>query len=147
MLHYILRAATADDLNLAFQITKEAMRDYVVATWGVWSEPEQREWHRAGFAPGTHQIILVSGVPVGLVATEVFVDRIALLKLYLRQSVRGQGLGSAVLRGLLAMADEIHLPVQLQVLRVNNGAQRFYLRHGFRGVGETRERLVMRRGA
>jgi GNAT superfamily N-acetyltransferase len=146
MLPHVLRTATPEDLELAFQITNEAMRDYVIAAWGVWNEHEQWERHRAGFTPGIHQIIMVSGMPVGLVATEVFVDRISLLKLYLRQSVRGQGLGSAVLTGLLAVADESHLPVQLQVLRVNSAAQRFYLRHGFRGVGETGEHFIFCRG-
>jgi GNAT superfamily N-acetyltransferase len=146
MMSFELRGATPEDLDLSYRITVEAMRDYVLATWGVWSEPEQRARHLASFAPATHQIILVSDEPVGLLATEEFADRIALLKLYLLQSVRGKGLGSTVLAGVLAAADEKRLPVQLQVLRVNRSARRFYLGNGFIVNGETAERLIMRRG-
>jgi ribosomal protein S18 acetylase RimI-like enzyme len=141
-----LRNATPEDVDLSYRITEEAMRDYVLATWGAWSEPDQRERHRAGFTPVNHQIVLVSGKAVGLVAIEECVDHISLLKLYLRRSARDKGLGSAVLGSILVAADEKSLPVRLHVLRVNRAARRFYLRHGFRHVGETPEHYILCRG-
>lgn len=37
-----LRCATAEDAEFAFQVLKETMREYVVATWGTWWEEESR---------------------------------------------------------------------------------------------------------
>ena len=45
------------------------------------------------------------------------------------------GLGTAILKVLLAEADALGLPVRLEVL-TGSKADRFYLRHGFVKLGE-----------
>lgn len=162
-----LRPATPADLDLTFAITEDAMRGYVEATWGRWDAAEQRAKHEANFTPQTHRIIEVSAglhgdaaqaeappdgdaggadrVPAGFVAVEDLPEHLWLVKLYLLAPFRGQGLGSAVLRGVMANAAALGKPVYLRVLRVNTGAQALYRRHGFAVVGEAPERLFMQR--
>ncbi len=49
---------------------------------------------------------------------------------------QGRGLGAAIIHGIIAEADAHHLPVRLQVLKINP-ARRLYERLGFVITGET----------
>ena len=142
-----LRPATTGDLELCYEITKDAMRDHVVQTWGDWNEDEQRAKHRQNYTPATHRIVLCGEAPAGLLAVEDEPQHVWLVKLYLLQPFRGQGLGTRLLRQVIQEADDLRKPVRLRVLRVNHGAWRLYERHGFSVVGEEPERLFMVRDA
>src|SRR5687768_14519854 len=89
-----LRRASDNDLDLTYQITKEAMCEYVVQTWGDWDEGKQLEMHREHFNPSTHRIIVSEGADVGLLATEEEGSHLWLVKLYLRRSSQRGGLVS-----------------------------------------------------
>ena len=56
---------------------------------------------------------------------------------------QNRGVGSAVIRDVLAQAQAEGLPVGLQVLKVNP-ARRLYERLGFNVVGETATHYLMR---
>lgn len=142
-----LRPACAQDIELTYAITENAMRPYVEHTWGAWIESDQRKKHAANFTPETHRIIMFEDEPVGLVAIEDTPEHVWLVKLYLLEAVRSRGLGTTVLAEVLDTAARRSKPVQLRVLRVNTRAQTFYRRHGFRVVAETPERLIMQSGA
>lgn len=142
-----LRAATAADLELTYDITEAAMRGAVEQTWGRWDEVEQRLKHRTNFDPNTTRIVVVDGADAGLLTVEDQPDHVWLVKLYLRPGHQGRGIGSALLRGVLQRADGLGLPVRLRVLRVNLRAQALYARHGFVVMAQTAERCVMQRPA
>jgi ribosomal protein S18 acetylase RimI-like enzyme len=142
-----LRPASEEDLDLAFEITVEAMRGYVEQTWGVWNDKEQRRKHAESFNPATHRVVMMEDLAAGLLATETLVPHVWLVKLYLRSAFRGRGIGSQVLQDVIAEASTLAKPVWLRVLRVNTKAQAFYARHGFQVVGEELERLFMRRAS
>lgn len=145
MLAYHLRPATEDDLALTYAITEAAMRGYVEQTWGRWEPEQQRHLHRQRYTPHTHRIVLIGDPPevAGLVAIEDEPTHLQLAKLYLLPARRDQGLGTRLLQHVQQLARERAVPLRLRVLRVNTGAQRLYLRHGFRVVEETPERLFM----
>lgn len=140
-----LRAATHDDLNLTYEIARDAMCGYVEQTWGRWEESVQRHKHRESYTPDTHRLIEVGGVVAGLLATENMPSHLWLVKLYLLSVFRGQGIGSALLEQVLREADEIGKPVRLRVLLVNMRAQALYARYGFNVVERTPERIFMER--
>lgn len=50
-------------------------------------------------------------------------------------SYQGQGVGGALLRGLLEKADELHAPVFLEVRTDNDNALALYERYGFSRIG------------
>lgn len=147
MQHLRLRAALQDDLELTYRITEDAMRPYVEQTFGGWNADEEKRKHLANFTPESHRIILADEAVAGFVAVEDYPDHTWLVKLYLFQAYRGQGIGSKVLNGLLQDARAHGKPVTLQVLRVNLRAQAFYARHGFSVTDERPAHLFMTSGA
>lgn len=62
------------------------------------------------------------------------------------QAYQGQGLGTALLRALLARADELNAPVFLEVRTDNDRAVGLYERHGFTRIG-VRKRYYQPSGA
>jgi GNAT superfamily N-acetyltransferase len=129
------RPATADDLDLLYDILRTCMRDYVVQTWGAWDEA----WQRARFDEVTrpeHHVILESNrTPVGCVCLLRQPDELRLVRLFVLPAFQNQGIGSGVLATLTREADERGLPIRLRVLRVNP-AQRLYERYGFARVDD-----------
>lgn len=141
-----LRLCSNDDLFVTYEITKNAMSAYVQRTWVSWNEEEQLLKHRENFNPETHQLVLVSGKPAGLIAVEVEPEYLWLVKLYLLSEYRCKGLGSALLVHVMQQARAQGKRVRLRVLRVNTAAKRLYERHGFKVVQETPERFFMESG-
>jgi len=111
------------------------MRDYAIATWGRWDEAATR----ASFTPDTHRIIQHEGEDIGCLALEDEADRLILKKLYVLPRYQNRGIGTRVLRDLLAAAEK---PIRLRVLSVNP-ARRFYERKGFVVTRSTPERNFM----
>jgi ribosomal protein S18 acetylase RimI-like enzyme len=139
-----LRGVQAADRELAYRITREAMRSYVEQTWGPWDEADQRDRHARSFCASAQDFILVEGREQGLRAIEWRPTHLYLARLYLRAEAQGRGIGAAVVRDLLSQARALGRGVGLQVLKVNAGAQRFYGRLGFERVGERPEYWLLR---
>ena len=142
-----MRPATQDDLALTYEITEDAMRGYVEESLGNWNEAEQLQKHRTNFTPETYRIILSKDEVAGLVAVEEFPSHIWLVKLYLLEKYRNQGIGSQVLQAVQKSATAQGKPVTLRVLRVNKRAQALYAKHGFKVTEEGAEHLHMTSGA
>ena len=143
MERFSLRAAAENDMEFVHQVTEDAMREYVEATWGRWAPVEQREKCRKSFNPNTHKIVQVGGKEVGVLAVQEHVTHVQLEKLYLLAGSRRCGLGSELLQHVVRIGQAKHLPVRLRVLAVNTAAQRFYARHGFTVSSRTTERVFM----
>jgi ribosomal protein S18 acetylase RimI-like enzyme len=140
---YTLRPATSADAVFLYELHVAAMRDVVTATWG-WDEAWQQQHFAARFAPKAIQIIQVGGESVGMLEletrqTELFVGNLKLLP-----TVQSRGLGTAVLRDILAIAAHESIPVRLQVLEANLRARRLYERLGFVATGGIAPHIQMR---
>ncbi len=141
-MRFTLRPATADDAEFLFALHAATMRDAVNATWG-WDEAWQRDYFHAQFLPERIQMIEVSGETVGMLervdqADECFIANVKILPAF-----QGSGLGTAVLRSVLASAARRQVPVRLQVLRANPDAQRLYQRLGFAVIDQTDTHVMM----
>ncbi len=121
--------AAEDDFERLLQIRHAAMRPSLERV-GRWHPVRARRRFRAAFAPDRTRLILAGGGLAGCVALTRRAADLELDQFYLDPAVHGRGLGSAVLRRLLAEADAAGLPVVLTVLR-DSDAVRFYERHGF----------------
>ncbi|GAA5217288.1 hypothetical protein GCM10023323_73710 [Streptomyces thinghirensis] len=75
-------------------------------------------------------MIEVEGAFAGCVALRPAGNARSLEHFYLTPSLQGEGIGSAVLRALLARCDRGGDVVRLNVLR-GSAARRLYARHGF----------------
>jgi GNAT superfamily N-acetyltransferase len=101
----------------------------------------RRRTARQMYPEGDSRIILVDGAPAGWVFTAELEDAIWLAEILVLPELRGRGVGSAVLRDVIAAAAD--RPVRLNVSRFNSGAMRLYERMGFRRVGGDEAQHVM----
>jgi GNAT superfamily N-acetyltransferase len=76
------------------------------------------------------RLILIGEALAGCVGFRIGSDQIKLDSFYLDRRHHNSGLGTTILKVLLAEADALGRPIRLEVLN-GSKADRFYLRHGF----------------
>ena len=92
------------------------------------------------------EIVLLSGTPVGLLKVVRSQDNWDLVQIQILPEKQGGGLGSSILRKLLADGGDARDSVSLSLLR-DNPARRLYVRLGFRIVGENDKAFDMLYGS
>lgn len=137
-----LTPAIATDGEFLYHLTEETMRGYAEATWGVWNEQSVREFTDKAARDGSFQIISQDGVTVGAVRIERSAGYIQLDQLYVAATHQRRGIGTEIVRALMAEARSARKPLRLRVLKVNP-ARAFYQRLGFAVVETTNERHYM----
>jgi GNAT superfamily N-acetyltransferase len=131
---FALEPARADDFESLHALRLRAMRDSLQAL-GRYDERRSRERLADGFVPAHTQHILVDGQRVGFLVLRRLSHSLRLNHFYIDPPHARRGIGSAVLRWVLAQADVAQLPVELVALK-GSAANRFYQRHGFVCTGE-----------
>lgn len=99
-----------------------------------WHPDRARARFRAAFTPGETRLVLVDDGLAGCVALKPTGEALELDQFYLDPAFQGSGLGTSVLRALLAEADGLGKPVVLTVVEQSD-AIRLYERHGFAQTG------------
>ena len=144
-----LRPARSEDEPALFALYRDAMREYVIETWG-WDEAWQRAHFLQSYAPERHALIVRRGPAAA--SGELLVGRICLTRhwrrIFLRDieltaAERNRGLGTAIMHAILDLARAERRAVELLVLKCNP-ARHLYERLGFRVVGDDGARLTMR---
>lgn len=136
------RVAGPSDLEFLFALLEAALGPYVEQTYGPWQEEDQRARFFGSTRPETHEIVELEGRPIGCLKIERRAGEIRLQRVFLLPAHQNRGLGSQLVRELLAEARAAGLPVRLRVFRVNP-AQRLYRRLGFVVTGETETHVLM----
>jgi GNAT superfamily N-acetyltransferase len=117
------------DFEPLLAIRIDVMREHLERVFRY--EPSRaRRIFREHFEEPGLRLILIGDETAGCVAFRVGEAEIKIDSFYLARRHHNRGLGAAILRVLLAEADAIGLPVQLDVLN-GSPADRFYERHGF----------------
>lgn len=132
-----------DDGSYLYTLCETTMRAYVEATWGSWNEAAVRIRLEGDARQGLFTILHCDGTRVGAVSTERSSTHLQLAQLYIEPMYQGRGIGTFVVRELMAEARQVGLPVRLSVLRTNQSARRLYERLGFQTCDETPERCLM----
>jgi ribosomal protein S18 acetylase RimI-like enzyme len=137
------RAVRDADYDALWALHVDTMREYVAATYG-WVDAAQAEMFRERWAANLAQRVLVDG---GSVVAAFLVQRRAddvyLASVEVAPSHQGRGLGTAIVRRVLAAADTAFAPARLQVMKANPRARRLYERLGFAIEGETPTHCLM----
>ncbi|WUH92785.1 GNAT family N-acetyltransferase [Streptomyces sp. NBC_00433] len=137
---WALRSATAADVEPIVELRAVVMRPDLERL-GRYDEHRVRQRLRDAFRARDTSIITVGGAFAGCVALRpaecaprpgegAGEGGLWLEHFYLDPRHQGRGLGSAVLRTLLARTDAQRVPVALNVLQ-GSAARRLYERHGF----------------
>jgi len=138
-----LRPGAPEDREYLWRLHRETMRDYVDRTWS-WDDAIQRGRFDENFDPLSFFIIEKDGEPAGYISIRRPGDEIFLASIEICPAQQNQGIASRLIKELFDEADRSHLPVTLQVLKVNP-ARRLYERLGFQCTGETPTHYLMRR--
>jgi GNAT superfamily N-acetyltransferase len=139
---FTLRQASIDDAPLLYDVIDRTMRDFIVATWGVWSESRVQAESREDISSPNAQVISVGGVAVGVFIVERYPTHIQLDSLYLLPEYQRLGIGTELINSLVAEAGQNKIPIRLRVMTVNP-ARKFYEQFGFIVTEATSEFFFM----
>jgi ribosomal protein S18 acetylase RimI-like enzyme len=139
-----LRPATSGDSEFCYTLHRRSLGEVVAEVFGGWDDAVQREFHARWFDPARLKIIEDNaGIPIGALDVRDEADHAYLSRIELLPGYQDRGIGSAVIRDLLAEGRE----VRLHVFAVHVRARRLYERLGFRVEAEHDGRLEMVRPA
>ena len=142
---YRLRERTPDDLDFLSQLYASTRQDEMrLVNWTdaqkaafLQDQFDKQHSHYLAHYPRAQWLVIErDGDPIGRIYLEQTLREIRLMDVALLPTVRGQGMGSALMHALLAAADRAGLPVSLHV-EPFNPAIRLYRRLGFVDI-ETR---------
>lgn len=140
---YVLRRATAADAGFIWQIHHETLGPYISAEFGTTAE-QQRRFFDERFDIESSWIVVVADRDCGFLSHERRTDHVYLGNIALGARHQRKGIGTGILRDVIAEADSVDLPVRLQVLK-GNPARRFYELLGFELDHETDHHFQMMR--
>ena len=140
-----LRPATEADRDFLRTLHHACYRRWVEAIWG-WDEADQDRRFARSFSVAGRVIVELAGEPIGTLRTSRDSQWLSVDDIEVAPEHQGRGIGSRLLRGVLAAADRERLAVRLQVLR-GNPARRLYQRSGFTVESETASHVLMVRPA
>src|SRR5262245_23630719 len=140
-----LRPATEADGDFLRTLHHACYRRWVEASWG-WDEADQDRRFAKSFSVAGRVIVELAGEPIGTLRTGRDGQWLYVHDIEVAPEHQGCGIGSSLLRGVLAEADRKRLSVRLQVL-VTNPARRLYQRLGFTVERETASHALMVRQA
>ena len=139
-----LREAIAADAEFIYRVVETTMRGYVEQTWGTFSEETNRENIAKLIASRNYSIIEANGTDAGVFAVEREETHIQLAQIFILPAHQNRGIGTTLVRKLIAEASAAGKPLRLRVLSVNP-ARRLYEREGFRATWITPQRYYMER--
>jgi len=140
---FTLHPARPADAAWLYSVRRATMRGYVEDMFGHWDDDAQRARFHVPAELANMQIIRVDGRSAGLLHVERGLEDIFLANIQIEPRFQNLGLGSAVIRSLLAEGRQQRRPVRLQVLKTNPAARALYDRLGFVQSGETPEHVLM----
>lgn len=127
-LAWSLRQALPSDASWIAELRADIMRPDLERL-GRWDPVRVRQRFRDGFLPA-HTFVIEGGCsPVGVIAVRPERDEQWIEHFYLGSQYQGRGLGSEVLRHVMATFRDAR-PFRLNVLQ-GSSARRLYERHGF----------------
>jgi ribosomal protein S18 acetylase RimI-like enzyme len=143
MMTYTLRPARKADYDFLFHLVEVCLKEYVEATWG-WDDEFQQNHFAQHFDITGCQIVLVDGREAGQVTVIEQEHGFFISGIYILPEYQNRGLGSALIREVLAEAGEDGRPLTLQVLKANHPARRLYERLGFAVTAEKLTHYIMK---
>ncbi len=137
-----LHPACDEDFAFAREVYFATMRSIIESLFG-WDQVREEENFASFFKLNEARIITAEGQNVGWIQEQVDDASIHLGSFYVMQEMQRRGIGTQVLRILLAHAAGQSKAITLAVVKMNP-ARHFYERNGFRITHEDKHKFYMR---
>jgi GNAT superfamily N-acetyltransferase len=141
---YYLSPATHKDFVSVYELKKIAYKEYIEQIWG-WDDEFQIKFQKENFALGNTNLIKAESTTIGSVDIKEGDKSIFISGLYLLPEYQSKGIGTTIIQGLIKKAKTEKKRLELEVLRVNIKAIRFYQRLGFVLEERDKEKYFMYR--
>ncbi|MDP2232531.1 MAG: GNAT family N-acetyltransferase, partial [Actinomycetota bacterium] len=144
MIEYSLRPATTADSEFMYAVYASARTEELASVPWTAEQKEmflrsqshaQLTYYAEHYPNAEYTIVTVNGVDVGRILTEPRAEDLRLMDMGLLPEYRGRGIGTALVRDVVARGEALGLPVVLHVESFNP-AKRLYERFGFVDDGE-----------
>jgi ribosomal protein S18 acetylase RimI-like enzyme len=140
-----VREARAADVDFARALYFETMRGMIEATFG-WDQRRQEESFAEWFDLQEAGIIVADGCDAGWMQTRRDEHEVFLGSLYVKPEMQRRGIGTQVVRKLMAQCADSGKALTLAVMKINP-AIHLYERLGFRVTHEDQYKFYMRADA
>ncbi len=142
---FSLRKATSEDLKFLFEVSTLAMKPTVLAINPdkEFNQTEEFEKYKDKFVPAEIEIIQFEGQNVGRLRVVRSADSIYIGGIQILPEFQGKGIGSAIFENLIQEANELDVPIILEVHDVNKDAIRFYENLGFKAGQKVGNQTIM----
>ena len=138
-----LAAAQEEQYDFAYRVKKEAQGPYITAIWG-WDEAKQRRFFDSDWQEHPPMIISYAGEPIGTLSVHRDKDSIEIRQFFIRPPYQRQGIGTFLLRRLLAEADASDRIAKMAFLK-GSPVESLYRRSGFHTVEQSETHCHMER--
>jgi ribosomal protein S18 acetylase RimI-like enzyme len=138
----LLRPAGPEDFAFARRLYVEST-DPLLKALGTWDEGAVTKRFENAYLRRPSQVICADDNDIGWLQVSRNDTSLHLHQVHLVKSYRNRGIGSRLIRAVMARAKALALPLTLNVIR-GNPAIALYNRLGFRVVDEDKELLKMR---
>ncbi|MBV9863916.1 MAG: GNAT family N-acetyltransferase [Abitibacteriaceae bacterium] len=130
------------DTDFAREAHHRAYHDVSIQQFGPWDERAQDRYFQTGWTAAVHEIVLCDGAPCGYACIEERPHDMHVRELVIHPDFQNRGIGSAVLRQVMARAQERQVPVRLGTF-VKNRALHLYQRLGFEEFDRTEVHILL----
>jgi len=134
---YRLARAGAEDRVWLEELRRSVYRDLFFATWGAWDEERHLRHFAECWEQGSIELVEVDGARVGMVQIFERPDEVVVAEIQIAPQSQSKGIGSCVLRDVIARAHARGKKVTLSTGLQNRRAFDLYVRVGFKHTGRT----------
>jgi GNAT superfamily N-acetyltransferase len=131
-------------MDFLYALHVATMKEYVDITRG-WEDAQQEAAHRKEHNPAGIKIITLDGSDIGMLSIEETEAEVFVAHIENSPEQQGHGIGSRILKQIIADAAQNPKQAALRVLRINP-ARSLYERLGFKVAGQTATHIFMRTG-
>jgi ribosomal protein S18 acetylase RimI-like enzyme len=138
-----LYQATVADTKFLWDVFRVSMKDYITQTRGEWNEQREESQFRNQLDLSAAQVIRRNNLEVGFLMAPIQDGARWIHTICIVPEHQNRGIGTEVIRSVIAEADAQKIPLYLNVLKVNP-ARRLYERLGFVVIEETKHHFRMK---
>jgi ribosomal protein S18 acetylase RimI-like enzyme len=137
------RPAVLEDFDFLYALHRATMRGYAEEAFGPWDEEWQQAYYRRSYPIQNLRVVQLDGQDAGMLYVQERTEELYLASIEILPAFQRRGIGTAVIRELIAAAARLGKPVALQVLKGNIRARSLYQRLGFGVTGENDTHYIL----